>query len=154
MFHAKTLFLMVTLFGLCGCQVNDVAVSNLSVSGEVSASNSIQMSPSLDGKGTLYIAMLEQCDLKAPLAGVATVPNADLSQGHRVAFTIEAAKEGRYFLATFMDEQSLTPKGPPRPTSGDMVYSTSGFGDGKIDCVEVSVPQKERVHIELTGRRP
>lgn len=154
MFRFKELLIGASMFGIVACQNQAVEQADYSIFGEVYASKDVQMSASLDGKGTLYVAMLESCDLRLPPVGVAVVPNSDVSQGKRVTFQFESVASGHYFLAIFLDEQNLTPLGAPIPDKGDMVYSTTGFGDGQIDCVEVFSPQKEALKIALTGRRP
>lgn len=143
-----------TVFGLAASQSYSNEPDSFLLSGKVYASKDVLMSPSLDGIGTLYVALLESCDLKLPPVGVAVVPNADVSGGKSVEFEFASVATGSYFLAIFLDEHNLKPTGAPIPDKGDMVYSTTGFGDGQIDCVEVSSPQKEELNVALTGRRP
>jgi len=154
MFRSIKPLVAASVFGLAASQSYSNESESFLLTGEVYASKNVLMSPSLDGIGTLYVALLESCDLKLPPIGVAVVPNADVSGGKSVAFEFASVTSGKYFLAIFLDEHSLKPTGAPIPNKGDIVYSTTGFGDGQIDCLEVSSPQKEELNVALTGRRP
>lgn len=154
MFCFRSLLIGASILGLVACQNQGIEQRNYPILGEVYASKDVQITASLDGKGTLYVAMLKSCDLRLPPVDVAIVPNSDVSKDKRVSFKFESVAPGTYFFAIFLDEQNLTPVGAPIPDQDDIVYSTTGFGDGQIDCVQVFSPQKEALEIALTGRRP
>jgi len=81
------------------------------------------VSPSLDGKGTLFVSLHKQLP---PQGQVAAAPQngADLSSPFaQEAYYIGATLPGQYYLRVFLDDNSNANPFGPNPDKGDLVHS-------------------------------
>lgn len=112
--------------------------------------------PTGDGVGTLWIAVLSDCDLGAAVAGAAVVNGADFAAADAaVEFEASELAPGDYHLALFLDDDLDADPMMPGPDPGDLVYA-EGVGDGVLSCVAVTVDVEdvEGVALVLTAAVP
>lgn len=145
-YRFKSLTAALALFG-CACPSSNadepahpmtdagaIPATDAKVSGNVE--RTVEPSESGDAVGTVYIAALESCDLKAPVAGFAVLQKVDLSElAGRAPFEITLPK-ARLSLAVFLDDNADADMAQPRPGPGDLVHG-SVASDGMLDCVAV-----------------
>ncbi|PCC71332.1 hypothetical protein SAMN02745121_00871 [Nannocystis exedens] len=120
-----------------------------SVAGTVT--RTVDVAPGNDGKGTLFVAALDVCDLTGggKVLGVAVVADADLAgEDAAVPFTIENLPRTSVQLALFLDDNGDAMAMTPRPGPGDLVYTRSA-GDGVLDCVAVELGDGDVTDLEL-----
>jgi hypothetical protein len=103
-------------------------------------SRTAPIAPEGDGIGLLLVAVLETCDVTAPvILGTSVTPNADLSSDSAaVPFSIAGLPRTTVYVGLFLDDNGNADPKLPLPDAGDLVYGFDAL-DGEPDCVEVDL---------------
>lgn len=102
-----------------------------------------------DGVGTLFVAVLEECSLGAPVVGGAVVPGADVADASAVVeYETDPLPPGEYELALFLDDDLDADSMAPLPDPGDLVYAEA-TGDGVLSCVSVTIDGEDALGVDL-----
>lgn len=116
-------------------------VDAYSISGVVTRTEAA--TPVGDGIGTLYVAVFDDCELTAALAGAAVIPSADFGAADAsVAYEVPDLPPGDYAIALFLDDDLDADPMMPVPDPGDLVYADIA-GDGVLSCIDVTVEDED-----------
>jgi hypothetical protein len=134
-----------------GCDPGDDSDESGTASAAGTVRRGVDVASGNDGKGTLYVAALDVCDLSGggTILGFAAVPDADLAGTEAaVPFRVEALPRATVHLAVFLDDDGDATPQAPRPGLGDLVY-TRDAGDGVVDCIAVELGDGDVADVEI-----